>query len=231
MSETNVPITQWSDDDKPREKLLHKGATALSDSELLAILINTGTKKHSAVELSKLILAASDNSLDTLARKSLAEFQKIPGIGEAKAITIAAALELGRRREIKNGLSDDFILNSDAAVYNLMAPMLRDLNHEEFWLLLCYRSGKLLKKIKLGHGSQDAVVVDIKRAIKEAIDNMASAFFLVHNHPSGSCVPSVQDKELTRKMVGAASMFNIKVIDHIIIGGHDYYSFLNDGLM
>ena len=225
-----VGIKAWAQDDQPRYKLRSKGAASLSTSELLALLIGSGSTSESAVDLCRRMLKEVDQDLDQLARLTLKELQAFKGIGEAKAISIAAALELGRRRQSQDIRSRPQIINSQRA-YEIIAPLLTDKNHEEFWVLLLDRSSKIQHKFCISHGGVAGTVVDPKIIFKKALDHLASGLILVHNHPSGQLKPSKQDLALTQKLKNGADLLDMKVLDHIIIGGRDYLSFADEGLL
>lgn len=221
-------IKYWAEEDRPREKLIHNGRHHLTDAELLAILIGSGTKNHSALELARQILNASNNSLVDLGEKTLDEFQKTKGIGQAKAVTIAAALELGRRRQKQDILNNQTLINSKSA-YGLLAPSIADLPHEEFWVILLNRRNMLLKYKKITQGGFSGTVVDVRQIFKWAILEKASSLVLAHNHPSGSLYPSEADKKVTTKLQKAGDLLDIKVVDHIIVTNRGYYSFSEKG--
>ncbi|MFT7420621.1 MAG: DNA repair protein RadC [Arcticibacterium sp.] len=228
--ETKPSIPHWAEEDRPREKLLMKGRTALTDSEIIAILIGSGSRGKSAVELARDILAFYQNDLNKLARASIKELMNFKGIGEAKAISICSALELGRRRKDKEEAKAIFI-DGPLSVYQYFKPVLLDLPHEEFWVLLLGRSNKVLKAEKVGQGGVTAVLADPKIIFKTAIENLASSIILVHNHPSGKLVPSSADVSLTHKLVEAGKLLDITVADHVIFSNTDFYSFSNEDNM
>ncbi len=224
-------IKDWADDDKPREKMLSKGRQSLSDSELLAILIGSGTPGISAVDLSKLILNDYNNNLNELGKAEINDFvKKYKGIGTAKAITIVAALELGRRRQHTTPL-ERIAITSSKDVFNYLYGTMADLPHEEFWILLCNRSNKVMDKIQIGQGGLSSVVVDTKIIIRHALERLASAIILCHNHPSGNLKPSNEDINLTKRVKEAAALLDIRILDHIIIGDMNYYSFADEGML
>ncbi len=226
----NKSIKNWSEDERPREKLLQKGATSLSDSELLGILIASGNRERSAIDLAKDVLALAGNNLRELGRLSVTELQKIKGIGEAKAITIAAAMELGRRRQMSEGLDRATITQSKEAIPIIM-PLLQDLNYEVFCVLYLNHSGKLLRHELLSSGGLTATVADVRIILKNALLYNASRLIIAHNHPSGNRTPSQADIALTRQVKQAAALMDISLLDHIIIAGHSYVSLADDGLM
>ncbi|MCE2787083.1 MAG: RadC family protein [Bacteroidota bacterium] len=221
-------IKQWAEDDRPREKLLMKGKASLSDAELLAILIATGTRELTALDLGQQVLKLSNNNLNELGKLGIKDLQKIRGVGKAKAITIAAALELGRRRKETEPLHRDAFTSSRVA-YQYFEPMLADLKHEEFWVMLLNRSNKFIGAKRISEGGVSGTVADPKIIMRYAIDELASCIILCHNHPSGSVKPSEADVRLTDKIKQAAILLDIHLIDHIIIGEKTYYSFADEG--
>ncbi|MBD79474.1 MAG: hypothetical protein CL840_11195 [Crocinitomicaceae bacterium] len=224
------PIYLWANDDRPREKLIEKGRTALSDAELLAILIGTGSKEESAFDLCKRILGESENNLYQLGKQSIHDLMKFNGIGEAKAISIIAAMELGRRRK-QNGAIKRNKISSSQAVYELFHGLLSDISYEEFWILLLNRGNKVIKLEKISTGGITGTVADTKIILKSAVDHMASSIILVHNHPSGNCQPSQSDISITKKIKEAGKLLDVSVIDHIIIAENNYYSFADERLI
>ncbi|MCS6822978.1 MAG: DNA repair protein RadC [Cytophagaceae bacterium] len=222
-------IKKWAEEDRPREKLLQKGKGALSDAELIAILIGSGSQEMSAVELSKYILSQNNNDLNELAKRSVSELCRFKGIGEAKAIAIISALELGRRRKESSQLQKNKI-ECSKDIYELMRPDLLDLKHEEFWIVLLSRSNHVLKKMQISKGGVAGTVADPKLIFKPALDILASHIVLVHNHPSGNLKPSEQDIALTRKIREAGNILEIPVIDHLIFTDHGYFSFNDEGI-
>lgn len=207
-----------------------KGTSALSDAELIAILLGTGTAKLTAVDVSKKILASVGNNLDNLARLSVKELMKAKGIGEAKAITIVAAMELGRRRKEQNP-EEKIKLESSLVVYNLIKGDLLDLPHEEFWVLLLNRANRLIKKKRVSEGGVSGTVADPKIIFKLALDELASGIIVAHNHPSGNLKPSESDITLTKKLKEGGKLLEINVLDHIIAGHNQYLSFADEGLI
>ena len=223
-------IKDWAVEDRPREKLLSKGPRSLSDAELIAILIGSGNIEETAVELSRRILASADNKLNELGRKSIDFLIKFQGIGEAKAVTIAAALELGKRRKEADVFNKKQITGSkDAAEY--FQPMLGDLNHEEFWILLLNRGNRIIDSFMVSQGGISGTVIDVRLILKNALDKMASAIILCHNHPSGTMQASNADLNITRKIKSAAEIMDISVLDHIIIGQNNYLSLADEGML
>ncbi len=223
-------IKDWDDADRPREKLLAKGRQALSEAELIAILIGSGNRDESAVDLSRRVLKSVENNLVELSRMSVSDLMKFKGIGEAKAISIVAALELGRRRRGAEVLNRKKI-SSSKDVFELFQLYMADSAYEEFWVLFLSRSNSIIKHVKVSDGGVAGTVADPKRIFREAIESGCSSMILCHNHPSGNIQPSVADKKLTRKIVAGATYFDIKVLDHIIIGGTRYFSFADSGIM
>ncbi|MFN4235601.1 MAG: RadC family protein [Bacteroidia bacterium] len=227
---TKLSIKNWAEDDRPREKLLQKGRHALSDAELIAILIGSGSKNLSAVELAQKILHHSGNDLNKLGKLSIKDLMQHKGIGEAKAITIAAALELGRRRKESEN-SNTKIIKSSKDAYNFIAPFLKDLSHEEFWAIYLSRNNSILYFNKIGQGGLSATVADIRIILKTAIEHLASNIIICHNHPSGNKNPSKADIELTQKLKQAAGLMDINLIDHIIFTDNSYYSFAEESII
>ncbi len=225
-----LSIKDWADDDKPREKLLSKGRSSLSDAELLAILIGSGSREESAIALCKRILHQSNNSLNQLARLTVNDLMKFKGIGEAKAISIVAALELGRRRKAMDIEVVEKITSSKQA-YEILKSVLQDLPHEEFWILLFNRSNKVIEKKLIGRGGIAQTTADIKIIGKLVLEHLASAVILAHNHPSGNLKPSKADIELTNKVKEALSLFDVEVLDHLIVGDQSYYSFRDEEIL
>jgi len=223
-------IKNWSQDDQPREKLRDKGKAALSDAELVAILIGSGTKAESAVALCKRILASTDNNLSELGKLSIKQLTAFKGIGEAKAISIIAALELGRRRRGADALERKKITSS-VSVFELMQPVIGDLPHEEFWIVYLNNSNKVIQKNQLSKGGITGTLVDVRLALKTALEVSATAIILVHNHPSGTLKPSQADKDLTTKLKTAGQSLDIKVLDHLIITENAYFSFADENLI
>ncbi|MBK8568297.1 MAG: DNA repair protein RadC [Saprospiraceae bacterium] len=226
----NLPITAWAEDDRPREKLLAQGRQVLSDAELIAILIGSGSRDESAVSLSQRILDSVGKNLNELGKRPIAELMKFKGIGEAKAITIAAALELGRRRSTAD-LPDRPEIKGSRDAYQLLAPLLLDLPHEESWVLFLSKKNKVIGKTKLSVGGTDATIMDAKIVFRKALEGMAAAIIVAHNHPSGTLRPSQADIDLTRKMKAVGEAIGLPLVDHIIIADGGYYSFLDEGLI
>lgn len=226
----SLSIKSWAEDDRPREKLLLKGKSALSDAELIAILIGSGSRNESAVDLSKKILNSIDNSINKLGKLSVLDLQKFKGIGEAKAISIITALELGRRRRLEQALELPKITSSKA-VFSIMQPIIGELQHEEFWIVFLNNSNKVLYKQQSSKGGLTGTLVDVRLVFKKAIELYATAIILCHNHPSGKLQPSNADKLITAKLKNAGETLDIKVLDHLIITENAYFSFADESLM
>ena len=224
-----TPISQWAEDDRPREKLLLKGTTSLSDSELLAILIGSGSRNESAVQLCQRILASSNNNLNQLSRLTISQLTQFKGIGEAKAITIVAALELGRRRRLEDATELPQITSSKKA-FEIMQPIIGELPHEEFWVLYVNNSNKVIYKAQISKGGITGTVVDIRMVFKIAFEHYATAIILCHNHPSGKLQASESDLQLTRKIKLAGQTLDVLVQDHLIITEFGYLSFKDAGI-
>jgi DNA repair protein RadC len=219
-----LKIKDWSPHDRPREKMMAHGAAGLTDTELIAILLHSGTRSETAVEVAQRVLALSGNNLNELGKIERAQLQKIKGIGAAKAITLLAALELGRRRAAAETTPRTEI-RSSAEVVRLMSPQLADLLHEEMWMLLLNRANRVTERIKISQGGLHATAVDMRILLKQAIENLATGIILVHNHPSGNAQPSAEDTLLTKQVQQAAALLDIQFYDHIIIAGNSSYSF------
>ena len=228
QDQQKMTIKMWAEEDRPREKLLLKGRAALSDSELIAVLIGSGNTKQSAVDLSKEILKSVENDLSKLGKLTIKDFMRFDGIGEAKAISIVAALELGRRKRTDKRKQEDRITTSQDA-YELMMGIFEDLPHEEFWVLLLNRGNIVLDKRCISMGGVSGTIADPKIIFNLAIDHLASAIILCHNHPSGNLRPSQADIQLTKQMVEAGNMLGIPVLDHLIISDKGFYSFTDEG--
>lgn len=223
-------IKSWAEDDRPREKLRSKGKQALSDAELIAILIGSGSRAESAVELSKRILASINNNLSSLGKLSVADLMKFKGIGEAKAISIITALELGRRRRLEEALELPKITGSKA-IFDIMQPLIGEIATEEFWIVYLNNSNKVLHKSQLSSGGLTGTVVDVRLVFKKAVEINSTAIILCHNHPSGNTKPSDADIQLTKKMKLGGETLDVKVLDHVIITEKAYFSFADEGLM
>jgi len=224
----NLTIKDWAVEDRPREKLVKKGVQSLSDAEIIALLIGSGTKNESAVELSKKVLKSANNNLNELGKLSIQDLTKMKGIGEAKAITILAALELGRRRKISEIITKNKITQSKD-IFEFFQPIIGDLPHEEFWILLLNRSNKIIEKKKISQGGVSGTVIDVKIILKYAIEKLASSIVLCHNHPSGNKNPSNADDSITFKLKKASELLDIQVLDHIIVADVEYYSYVDEG--
>ncbi len=229
-SSTSFSIKSWNEDDRPREKLLLKGKSALSDAELIAILIGSGNREESAVDLSRRVLSSVENNLNELGRLSISELVKFKGIGEAKSISIIAALELGKRRRSEEALIRNKITSS-VSVFELLQPTIGDLPHEEFWAVYLNNSNKVLHSQQLSKGGITGTVVDVRLTMKTAIELGAVGIILAHNHPSGALKPSQADIKLTKKFKLAGDSLDIKVLDHLIITENAYFSFADEQLL
>ena len=228
MEENYLSIKNWAEDDRPREKLLNKGASVLSDAELLAIMIGSGSRNESAVQLCRKILKASHDNLNELARLSIDELCKFKGIGEAKAITISAALELGNRRKT-NEVRERARITQSRDLFELFEPILLDLKHEEFWVALLNGANKVLDVKRLMQGGTRQTVVDIPMILKMSLEKSAPAIAVAHNHPSGQDNPSREDDAITQRIKKGCEAIDIRLLDHIIIAGGKYYSFADEG--
>lgn len=222
-------IKSWAEEDRPREKLLDKGRHVLTEAELIAILIGSGSKDETAVELSKRILSSVGNNLNELGKLTVQELNKFKGIGDAKAISIIAALELGRRRKETETIKREKILTSKD-VFEIMKPSMMDLPHEEFWLLLLNRANSVIKKELISRGGVSGTVVDTKIIFKTAIMNYASSIIICHNHPSGNLKPSEADLKITKNIKEAGKIMEIPLLDHLIITENGFYSFADEGV-
>jgi DNA repair protein RadC len=226
----NQTIKSWADDDRPREKLLNKGKSALSDAELLAILLGSGTRSKTAVELAQEILETFDNNLCHFSKASFATLCKFHGIGEAKAVTILASLELGRRRKESEPASRVKVTSS-RIIYDYLKPIFEDLEHEEFHIILLGKSNDILKTIKISQGGISGTVVDGKMVFRAALDNNARSIVLCHNHPSGQNRPSGSDLKLTKDLFAFGKMIDLQILDHLIFTDNGYFSFSDEGLL
>ena len=225
----NKPIKLWASDEKPREKLLSKGRESLSNAELLGILLATGTKSKSAVDLGREIMTLAQNNLNSLARFTLSDYKKISGIGTAKAMTIFAAIELGSRRNFCEALRQKVTSSKQAS--EILQPIMGDKHYEEFWILALNQAGVVLSSQKVSEGGMTGTVVDIRRIFKLALELNACSLILAHNHPSGNTNPSEADKRITQNLKEAGIVMDIQVKDHLIICNNGYYSFADSGLM
>ena len=227
---THQTIKNWAEDERPREKLLQKGPAALTDAELLAILINSGTAKKSALDLARETLLLAGNNLQLLGRLHVSELQQTKGIGEARAITIAAALELGRRRQMSEGMNIQSIQKSQEAA-ELLIPLMGDKNQEVFRVLYLNQANKVLRNEEISTGGMTGTVADVRVILKNALLYNANQMIVAHNHPSGNLQPSMADRELTQKLKDAAKMMDIKLLDHLIIADSRYLSLADEGYM
>jgi len=219
----SIKITDWAVEDRPREKFIQNGTAGLSDAELLAILISSGTKDKSAVDLGRELLGIANNNLNNLGKLTIADLRKVHGIGVARAVTIAAALELGRRRKLSEVQYVPQI-RSSKDVSDIFQPLLADLLHEEFWILF-------LNRLKLSQGGISGTVTDVRLVMKKAIECLASGIIVCHNHPSGNLNPSESDSKITQKIKEAGNLMDIQLLDHLIISDKDYYSFADNGVL
>jgi DNA repair protein RadC len=228
--DTHLSLKTWAEEDRPREKLLLKGKQSLSDAELIAILIGSGNLKETAVDLARRILSSSSNDLNVLGKMNALELQKFKGIGEAKAITIIAALEIGRRRKDAKPEKTKKVTSSKEAV-DLMQPILGDLPHEEFWVIFLNRANCIMGKQQISIGGMSGTVADPRMIFKSALDHKAVSIILCHNHPSGNNQPSSADVQLTKNISEAGRVLEITVLDHIIVTQNGFYSFADEGLI
>lgn len=224
----SLKITEWALEDRPREKLMEKGTANLSDAELLAILINSGTKDKSAVDLGRELLGKVNNNLNTLGKLSISEIRSLHGIGPARAVTIAAALELGRRRKLAE-VPEVVQIKCSKDVADIFQPLLGDLPYEEFWVLFLNRSNKVINRMKMSQGGVSGTVTDVRLIMKKAVEYLASGIIVCHNHPSGNLNPSESDSNITRKLKESGNIMDIQLLDHLIITDKDYYSFADNG--
>jgi DNA repair protein RadC len=226
----SLKITDWAVEDRPREKMIQYGTSTLSDAELLGILISSGTKEKSAVDLGRELLALVNNNLNSLGKLSIADLTKIHGIGNARAVTIAAALELGRRRKLSE-IPDVVQIKCSKDVADIFQPILSDLLHEEFWVLFLNRSNRVINRMKLSQGGISGTVTDVRMVMKKAVEYLASGIIVCHNHPSGNLSPSEADSKITQKIKEAGNLLDVQLLDHLIISDKDYYSFADNGLI
>jgi DNA repair protein RadC len=227
---SNTGIKSWAEEDRPREKFIKLGKQNLTDTELLAIIIRSGSGKKSAVALSKEILSSVDYNLNELARLDIRSMTSFSGVGLIKAITLSAALELGNRRKLSE-IKKKIQIKSSSDAYDILFPTLSDLNHEEFWVLLLNRNNRIIKKVKISSGGVSGTVVDHKMIFKSAIEVLASSIILCHNHPSGNLKPSNADIEITQTLKKAGEFLDIKVLDHLIISEEGYFSFADESYL
>lgn len=225
-----LSIQEWSSDERPREKFLLKGASSLTNAELLAILIGSGNREENAVELARRLLYEVENRLSNLKNYNFEEFSRFKGIGKSKALSIMAAFEICKRVESEQ-FPDNIQIYSSQSAAAVMSPILKDLQHEECWVIYLNTANKIISKERLSSGGVNCTVVDVKIIIKRAMSKLAHSIILFHNHPSGSLYPGEQDKIQTRRLKNATQMCDIILTDHIIIGKKGYYSFLDEGLL
>jgi DNA repair protein RadC len=226
----SLKITEWAAEDRPREKLIQKGTASLSNAELLAILISSGTREKSAVDLGRELLILVNNNLNALGKLSVSDLVRLRGIGTARAVTIAAALELGRRRNLSE-IPDTTQIKCSKDVADIFHPILSDIAHEEFWILFLNRSNKVINRMKLSQGGISGTVTDVRMVMKKAIEYLASGIIVCHNHPSGNLNPSESDTRITQKIKEAGNLMDIQLLDHLIVSDKDYYSFADNGLL
>lgn len=232
MANDKLPfsIKNWASEDRPREKLISKGRLSLTDAELLAILIASGNTKESAVDIGKRILSANQNNLNKLGKMSLKQLTSFNGIGQARAVTIIAAMELGRRRRGEEAL-EKVKITSSSSVFEVMQPVIGELDHEEFWILYLNNSNKIIEQFQISKGGITGTLVDVRITLRKALELGAVSLILTHNHPSGNLNPSEADKQLTKKLKSAAESLDIKILDHIIVTEKSYFSFADEGLL
>lgn len=228
MEKDKLTINQWAEEDRPREKMMLKGAEALSDAELLAILIGSGNTEESAVGLMQRILAACDNNLNNLAKWEVHDFKHFKGMGPAKSITVMAALELGKRRKLQEP-ADRQTIRISTDIYNIFHPILCDLPTEEFWLLLLNQASKVIAKVRISRGGINQTAVDVREILREALLQRATQIVVVHNHPSGNIQPSRDDIHITQQIAKASEMMHIRLVDHLIVCDSAFYSFNDEG--
>lgn len=228
MSEDKLNINQWAEEDRPREKMMRLGAGALTNAELMAILIGSGSPKESAVDLMKRILSDCDNNLNKLGRMSIRELQVYNGMGPAKAISILAACELGKRRQMEKA-QERKDLGSPQAIYDYMRPIMQDLDTEEAWIILMNQNYRLIKEERLSHGGITETLVDVRLIVKEALLNNATIVALCHNHPSNNARPSKEDDRLTERVKKACELMRLYLLDHVIVTESSYYSYREKG--
>ncbi len=230
MPDKKLKIKDWSREDRPREKLMAKGISALSDAELVAILIHSGNREETAVELSQKILRSAQNNLHELGKLTVRDLKKFKGMGEAKAIAIVAAMELGKRRAA-NAVIEKMQITKSSDVFDLFSPQLGDLPYEEFWVLFLNRSNRLIEKQKISQGGISGTVTDIRIILRHAIELQASSMIVCHNHPSGGLKPSQSDMDITKKLAEAGKLMDVKLLDHLIVTETSFFSFADEGLL
>lgn len=229
-TKSKLSINQWALEDRPREKMMAKGASALSDAELLAILIGSGNTEESAVELMRRVLRACDNNLNTLAKWDVNDYSKFKGMGPAKSVTVMAALELGKRRKLQS-VRERPQISCSTDIFRIFQPIMCDLDREEFWVLLLNRAMKVIDKVRVSTGGIDGTYADVRTILREAILQRATQIAVAHNHPSGNVRPSQEDKLLTERIRKAADTMNIRLIDHLVVCEDNYYSFADEGVI
>lgn len=225
-----LSISQWAPEDRPREKMMEKGAGALSDAELLAILIGSGNTEETAVELMRRLLLSCGNNLNSLAKWEICDYSRFKGMGPAKSITVMAALELGKRRKLQSTRERPRI-SCSKDIYNIFQPVMCDLEREEFWVLLLNQAARLIDKVRISIGGIDGTYADVRTILREALLQRATQMAVVHNHPSGNSRPSQPDRTLTECIRKAADTMNIRLIDHVIVCEDEFYSFADEGLL
>lgn len=225
-----LAINKWAVEDRPREKMMQKGLEVLSDAELLAILIGSGSREESALELMRRLLSDCNNNLNQLAKLEVKDYSAYKGMGPAKSITIMSALELGKRRKLQE-IKERVTITQARDIYDIFQPLMCDLEEEEFWVLLMNQACKIIEKVRISKGGIDGTYADVRMILREALLKRATQIALIHNHPSGNCRPSAEDKRLTQQVQKAAALMNIKVIDHVIICESCFYSFADEGLL
>jgi len=223
-------IKDWCEADRPREKLAAKGKKTLTDAELMAILIGSGNRNESAVNLCKRILNSVGNNLNEVARLNINQLVKFKGVGDAKAISIVAALELGRRQQMQE-VPTQPVIKGSLDVFNCLQPLLGDLTHEEFWVLFLNNSNKIIHQKMMSSGGQTGTTIDIRLIFKTALEHSAVAIILAHNHPSGKLIPSQADKQTTQNIINAGKTLSIQVLDHVIVTEKNYFSFIDEGIL
>lgn len=229
-TDVKLNINQWAEEDRPREKMMQKGAEALTDAELLAILIGSGNTEESAVALMQRVLADCGNDLNQLGKWEVRDFARFKGLGPAKSISIMAALELGKRRKLREH-RERTAIRSSKDIYELFHPLLCDLPYEEFWVLLLNQAMKVIDQVRISRGSIDQTTADVRIILREALLKRATQIALAHNHPSGNVLPSNEDKRLTQQVKQSAALMNIRLIDHLVVTDGNYYSFNDEGLL
>ena len=229
-TDVKLNINQWAEEDRPREKMMQKGAESLTDAELLAILIGSGNTEESAVALMQRVLADCGNDLNQLGKWEVRDFARFKGLGPAKSISIMAALELGKRRKLREH-RERTAIRSSKDIYELFHPLLCDLPYEEFWVLLLNQAMKVIDQVRISRGSIDQTTADVRIILREALLKRATQIALAHNHPSGNVLPSNEDKRLTQQVKQSAALMNIRLIDHLVVTDGNYYSFNDEGLL